>query len=577
MVEPESGGTPQVLATPTVTFKSLAFSDGTTVSLSDTDIIVLVGPNNAGKSVALRELRQHMGAPEAPTVVVSHASLRQTGTSAEFVEYFRKHVNEIVSGDSTQYLGYNLNFGLSHLSLETLWEGNFSTFAPFFCQLLETETRISASNPVPPGPFLTQPPSHPIHMIYLDEILERKINTFFRKAFDLDLVVYHLGGSEIPLLVGDAPPLFAGEGRTTKAYAERLFDSTVPLQDQGDGMRSFASVVLHALAPTTPTVLLLDEPEAFLHPPQARLLGKILATERATQGQLFVATHSPDVLSGLMEGAPDKLRIFRMQRDGDVNRVDELDKAFVSKIMSDPLMKHSGALSGLFHERVIVCESDADCMFYSTVLDLPAVHGGHLPDVLFTHASGTGRMADLAEAFRAAGVEVDVLADMDILGEEGNIKKLIEALGGEWEEVRGAVREIKRAVEGEHRPATVKETLGELQSIVASAEQHENSASLRRSVMDVFAKSSTWAQVKRAGEQAIPRGQPTERYRNLRSRCADLGLWFVPVGELEAFCKGVGGKGPGWVQTVLEERSIADDSELAEARKFMGDVWHHRH
>ena len=65
-------------------------------------------------------------------------------------------------------------------------------------------------------------------------------------------------------------------------------------------MRSYASVILHLLAPITPSILLLDEPEAFLHPPQARLLGEIIAAERPSRAQLVVATHSPDVLHGLM-------------------------------------------------------------------------------------------------------------------------------------------------------------------------------------------------------------------------------------------------------------------------------------
>ena len=43
---------------PAVTFESITFSDGTTISLEPTDIVVLVGPNNAGKSVALRELER---------------------------------------------------------------------------------------------------------------------------------------------------------------------------------------------------------------------------------------------------------------------------------------------------------------------------------------------------------------------------------------------------------------------------------------------------------------------------------------------------------------------------------------
>jgi hypothetical protein len=38
-------------------------------------------------------------------------------------------------------------------------------------------------------------------------------------------------------------------------------------------MRSFATVLLYVLAADTHSVQFLDELEAFLHPPQARLLG----------------------------------------------------------------------------------------------------------------------------------------------------------------------------------------------------------------------------------------------------------------------------------------------------------------
>ena len=149
------------------------------------------------------------------------------------------------------------------------------------------------------------------------------------------------------------------------------------------GCVSLATVVLHVLAPTTPSVLLLDEPEAFLHPPQARLLGEIIAKERSPQAQLFVATHSTDVLQGLVNAASNNLRVLRMQRDGNVNRIKELDKEKVRTMSVDPLLKHSSVMSGLFHERVIICESDADCLFYASLLDLSEVHGERHPDVNF--------------------------------------------------------------------------------------------------------------------------------------------------------------------------------------------------
>ena len=54
--EESINGTPDSKSTngsPSVTFGSITFSDGTMIELDPTDVIVLVGPNNAGKSFAL--------------------------------------------------------------------------------------------------------------------------------------------------------------------------------------------------------------------------------------------------------------------------------------------------------------------------------------------------------------------------------------------------------------------------------------------------------------------------------------------------------------------------------------------
>jgi predicted ATPase len=67
-------------------------------------------------------------------------------------------------------------------------------------------------------------------------------------------------------------------------------------------MRSFATVLLYVLAADNHSIQFLDEPEAFLHPPQARLLGEYIARERRSKSQLFIATHSTDILDGLMAG-----------------------------------------------------------------------------------------------------------------------------------------------------------------------------------------------------------------------------------------------------------------------------------
>ena len=79
---------PATSTRPTVTFETITFSDGKTLDLLEDDVIVFVGPNNAGKSLALRELEDHFSNPPE-TLVVKSVELRKTGTPEGFAEFLK--------------------------------------------------------------------------------------------------------------------------------------------------------------------------------------------------------------------------------------------------------------------------------------------------------------------------------------------------------------------------------------------------------------------------------------------------------------------------------------------------------
>ena len=570
IVAPESN---PLNSSPSVTFERITFSDGTAIELDPADVVVLVGPNNAGKSLALRELDDYLGG-NSVTKVLKSITPRKTGTKEDFEAFVRKHSQIRNQGGSWNISGYRYSLGISSLNLKEFWPDKLNQFKSLFCLRVPTERRINDSDPVDSIDTLEQHASNPIHMLWDDE-LESKLSGYFRRAFDKDLILYRGAVRKPPLLVGERlVPDKETEDRVSRDYLKRLVASTVPLQDQGDGMGSFASVILHLLAPITPTVLILDEPEAFLHPPQARLLGEIIATERSSQTQLFLATHSPDVLHGLINVASDRLRVLRVQREGNVNRVKELDKKLVRDISIDPLMKDSSVMSGVFHERVIICESDADCMFYSSILDLPEVHGKRQPDVLLVHASGKGRIAALAKTLVALGVPVDVVADIDLLRDTTALKSIIESLDQDSTVVLPLAKAVKDAIE-QHKPwlsagEIKKEILEILEESPTSREFPQNQ---RSGIEALFRKASPWDAVKSSGESAVPSGEPTQQFKKLLGLFKEMGLWIVPVGELEGFCKSVGGHGPRWVQQVIEERNLAIDPDLQRAREFVSEIW----
>ena len=69
---------------PRLSFETITFSDGTKLQLAEDDIVVFVGPNNAGKSAALRELEAWI-ATSSPGLVVKNAALREVGNRADLL------------------------------------------------------------------------------------------------------------------------------------------------------------------------------------------------------------------------------------------------------------------------------------------------------------------------------------------------------------------------------------------------------------------------------------------------------------------------------------------------------------
>lgn len=63
---------------------------------------------------------------------------------------------------------------------------------------------------------------------------------------------------------------------------------------------------------------------------------------------------------------------MRLTRNGEINHAAVLNEQDVKDLWSDPLLRYSNVLDGLFHDAVVLCESDSDFRYYQAVLDVPA-------------------------------------------------------------------------------------------------------------------------------------------------------------------------------------------------------------
>ncbi|WP_304722163.1 AAA family ATPase [Conexibacter sp. CPCC 206217] len=89
--------------------------------------------------------------------------------------------------------------------------------------------------------------------------------------------VNRAGGSQLHLHLG-APDI---QPRLDSVEYLNALDGLPLVPDQGDGMRSFIGLLLTILSSSHPLIL-VDEPEAFLHPPQAVSWGGSLPRRRGS-------------------------------------------------------------------------------------------------------------------------------------------------------------------------------------------------------------------------------------------------------------------------------------------------------
>lgn len=552
--------------------ENLTFSSGKQIAFGPEDIVVILGPNNAGKSAALRELWTRLQAQEnlsPPGQVLTNMSIRKTADAAQVLEVLRVIGRSLPSSPDTYFLGSS---GANAYTVESFVR-NRTSLAPlptWFAAYIDAGSRLGLSQTQSSIDFGAQSPSHPMHYLHQDFKMMAKLNQWFKRAFGSEIAVDHFAGQTIPLYVGPDVAPRNGENIQTSDYRGRL-RSSPRLDAQGDGMRGYVGLLMHVLLGHQ-SLFLVDEPEAFLHPPQARLLGRLLA-ENHTGGQVFVATHSADFLRGLLESRDRSIRILRLTRRDEKNFVWELQPEQVRTVWDDPVLRYSNILDGAFHEKVIICEAEGDCRFYGAVADSLRDHDDHpyIRDIMFAQSGGKGGIPKLIKALKSLEVPVAAVVDFDSLCSTGQLRSIVEALGGNWTLYDADYRLVKESIDalGKVTAETFKAkliTIAEEIDIKLDEIDPKTMANVRGllkvSVGNGRAKESGVGVLGRAAKVAAER---------LLNALTQLGLFVVPSGELESFVAEERAEKNAWVAAVLEKHgaTIATANELIDARAFV--------
>ena len=549
----------------------ITFNNGESLSIESDDIVLFVGPNNAGKSQALNDIYVKSG-QENPTVVISSIKTQKDGGSLfSFIKPLSKVEDQ---GDIflISFNGRSLGFNKNHGEKDFKSIMNYGSFKDFFICKLSTENRLSICYP---ANILNrdEPWTHPIHYAAYNSKYADWLTENFNKAFGVDLTANSLHGATIPLCIGPQVKLentYKSEQERLNAFAD-ILESYKQVQMQGDGIKSFTGILLNLMLDYYCTYL-IDEPESFLHPPQARIMGQIIGNTLGQNQQAFISTHSEDIVKGLLDVCDSRLKIIRITREEDKNYFSILDNQKIKEVFGDPLLKYSNIMSSLFHKTVVLCESDSDCKMYSVIESHLKQEDGKYSETLFIHCGGKQRMARTAGALRALNIDVKLIPDIDVLNDKNIVKGIAAVFGIEWESIEADYNNIvsnlhssKENIKRAEAKLVIDKVLNASSELILSQEEIKQ-------IQDSVKIVSKWTGIKSGGKHALPAGDATKSFQRLDETFRNHNIYIVPVGELEGFVKGVGGHGPEWVNSVLEQYPDLNNPVYNDVRDFIREI-----
>lgn len=434
------------------------------LSLDVGPVNIFVGPNNSGKSLLLKEIEQLCKGPEPDRKIISEIEINKydketilkmikaketdkpEGNSHHDDHIFVNRVNVLNSGNNISQV--SLPEIINYVEGENQ---NFAYFAENFLSLytvrLDGKTRFTLTEPRPSG-NLTKAPTNHLMAIFGDDVIREKIRGITHDALGVHFVIDPTGMTEFKIKLSDTKPEDNHQEQGLDQRARDFHSSATDIADMSDGVKAFTGLIAASLSQDY-KVLLIDEPEAFLHPPLSRKLGKVLASiTEERENTVFISTHSPDFVMGCVQSG-QKINIIRLTYTNEVATARHLPPEQLFEMMRNPLLRSTGVLGAMFHESVIVSEADADRAFYQEVNERLNQFGDDgAKDSLFINAQNKQTIGRIVAPLRNMGIPAAAIVDLDIIKKGGEFKELCKAcnipqpLIESWGVLRGNINKI---------------------------------------------------------------------------------------------------------------------------------------
>jgi predicted ATPase len=559
------------------------------IEIKKTEIIELgnftlfVGPNNVGKSQALKDINSILTfGHETSTEFITKIKIDAPKNYEEMVKglNIQQHpttpslhtIDEVVSWDEhnnseiqVHLEGLKQAFNPNHNTREL--DYTFQNLSKFRVYYMNSDSRLNITKTTP-SIDPRKPPRNLMHKLYRNDSIKKKLNNAFQQAFHMDIFLDYSTLVNTRFVVDKDLKNMPDKNDDILNRVGKL----PSLEKQGDGYRSFTATVLTLLL-SEDKVILIDEPEAFLHPEQARILGAWIAENfNEFKSQILITTHSSNFLQGLLSKGESELKIHRLNRIEDITTFTEITTDNILKLSKSPILSSQRVLDSIFSTGVVVCESDADRIFYNTI----ATNTLNVHHILFIHAHSKQIIKDVVELLNDISVPVAGIVDIDILNGVKDLANLLSKLNIKKElldEIRNKsamLNQLITEISDEQQYIELLEELTNLSDEIKN-KKHTNFQDLKSALKRVSTSTSKWKDIKKNGINGFKTKEQKSLAENIIDLCKTKGIFIVQKGELESWISidGVFQK-KDWILPALEK--VNKNQNVEEVTIFIKDI-----
>lgn len=511
-------------------------------------INVFVGANNCGKTQLLKDMLAYITGNDEELVLLKELITPRPKNWEELRDAYDMHLKEGASGAQLRHVAPTLDkkpidFTLTNPNnvMNSWLNDNIQQFRKItgagLTTFLNTDGRLNLAASKQVQNLRTQGAKNVLEALFLSGVeATEQVRKYIQDIFEVDV---HLDTSNLGMLqykVGKDLSSISENAQTAYKQLEKY-----PLLDaQGDGLRS-ALGIISALVSIKKPIVLLDEPEAFLHPPQAMQLGAIISNLIDDSQQIFIATHSADFLRGLISTTRDAVIIHLERSPSDITTSKVLDSNALQQIIKDPLLSSSRVLEGMFYKGVVATEADADAVFYQRLYQKNYASD----EIHFVNAHNKQTLKKIIEPYQKLGIKFALIADADVIRDKHEFNDILSITKDE--SVKNLILSNRDALYGYFDSQSKYKILSQLREetskLVAqeipsqdALEQEIASAlfDFRLALGKLREESDILASFKGSGRASLPKEQQLV-FDKLYQDCSTLGFFIVPVGELESW------------------------------------------